>query len=1106
MDSLGFLWVGTSDGLCRYDTPQKTKIFRKGDIGLESSQIRTLHAGRNGNLWIGTTLGGVTRYHTTTNTSTTYANAPSDKHHLSNLEILDIQEISSEEVWIGTEDGLNVLYPQIDSIFHFPKTVDSTAQIGTKAVLDIFWDDKGWIWIGTWDGYFYLYLPNENGRHAQGQFRQFKLGDEVGAKHIWKIFQDSDGIYWIATHTAGLYAMQLPAEATNTQEAQDWAPNFVCFKHDANRATSISSSYVRDIIEDETGNLWFGTANGLNILSHMQRNKLVFHDPHIAGELPFSSQYYRPGDNQSLANSFMTTVYRDQQGLIWIGTISGLNQYNWYANQFERIQFSLDDISHNADVDLINSMEPIGDDLLALSTDQNGILLYNIKQKKLIKKAYLDLLPTSGRITQLHAEGQLLYTGTTSGVTRYDLHKHTRTIFDLAAIVEADNIYITSILKDSKGQLWASSEVGLFLIDEASGQIQLFSHDTNIPESLSDNSVTQVFEDSHQRIWVSTYNGLNLLTKIGADWQIKTFRRSDNNEDKNILSNQIYSIAAHSERVYFGCRNGLFYFDQDSQHFEIVEAERINFNIIGLQITSQGVLWSNTTEGILRYDLHSRELKVFGSDDGIGDIIFRIAGRCIGQDGQIYFGRNKGLIMVDDASLAHNETPPKVFLTDMRMINATSEVNDAIIQQERITLPADNYYLSLDFAALNYNQPEDNSYAYRLEGFGDEEWQYTDVQQAVYTNLAAGEYTFHVKAANNEGVWNETGSKLRITVKAAFVETIWFKLLILALAFIAFLVVNLLITRNIRNRNDLLEEYNERLNSQVNKTAAANAALEEREKRMKELLHKLDQSNKELLRSNKDLEQFAYVASHDLQEPLRTVGAFTSLLSRRYGDTFEAPASEYMSFITEGVGRMSQLIKSLLMYSQVGRPDLAFADTDLNQVVEAKVKDLSKKIADRNATVDWVNLPTIHCSGDQIGMVLYNLILNGIKFNKQAEPLIKITWSEDNTHWVIKVSDNGIGIAPQYQDQIFEIFKRLHVRRKYEGTGIGLALCSKIVHRHRGTIYLDSQPGEGTTFYFTIHKDIQHSTPQRLKDLTKKSRPPQKEASELAISSPQPRG
>jgi len=237
---------------------------------------------------------------------------------------------------------------------------------------------------------------------------------------------------------------------------------------------------------------------------------------------------------------------------------------------------------------------------------------------------------------------------------------------------------------------------------------------------------------------------------------------------------------------------------------------------------------------------------------------------------------------------------------------------------------------------------------------------------------------------------------------------------------------------------------------------------------------KLQEFNEELKRSNKDLEQFAYIASHDLKEPLRIIGNFSGLLARAYKNELDEDAFQYIHFIEDGARRMSNLINSLLTYSRVGRKETKFRDIDLNKLVAIKLFDLSAVIEERNAKVITSKLPTIFGEPEQIGMVFYNLINNAIKFNKNETPTVtvKVETTANNDFWQFSVTDNGIGIEPKYQQQIFEIFRRLHGKQAYEGTGIGLSVCQKIVFRHGGKIWLKSELGQGTTFYFTINKHL----------------------------------
>lgn len=226
----------------------------------------------------------------------------------------------------------------------------------------------------------------------------------------------------------------------------------------------------------------------------------------------------------------------------------------------------------------------------------------------------------------------------------------------------------------------------------------------------------------------------------------------------------------------------------------------------------------------------------------------------------------------------------------------------------------------------------------------------------------------------------------------------------------------------------------------------------------------------ELDRSNKELEQFAYVASHDLQEPLRMVASYTQLLARRYKDKLDQDAHEFIHFAVDGATRMQGLINDLLKYSRVGTRGSPFVPTDFGKVLDDALANLAVAIRESGAAVTRDPLPKLIADPIQLTQLFQNLIGNALKFRKPGEtPRIHVGARQVGDGWELSVGDNGIGISPEYFERVFVIFQRLHAKEEYPGTGIGLALCKKIVERHGGRIWVESRPGEGATFLFTIH-------------------------------------
>jgi light-regulated signal transduction histidine kinase (bacteriophytochrome) len=251
-------------------------------------------------------------------------------------------------------------------------------------------------------------------------------------------------------------------------------------------------------------------------------------------------------------------------------------------------------------------------------------------------------------------------------------------------------------------------------------------------------------------------------------------------------------------------------------------------------------------------------------------------------------------------------------------------------------------------------------------------------------------------------------------------------------------------------------------------TIGAFIRLQQAEEKLRLANEELARQAAELQRSNKDLQQFAYTASHDFQEPLRMVTSYVQLISKRYQGKLDAEADEFIGYVVEGVTRMQELITALLAYSRVQTKEQQFALTDCNEVLAHVLFLLQMQLEETQGIVTYDPLPTVPADAAQLGQLLQNLLSNALKFHGQRPPRVHISAKPEGKQWVFTVQDQGIGLAPQFAERIFMIFQRLHTRHEFPGMGMGLAICKKIVERHGGRIWVESDLGKGSTFYFTL--------------------------------------
>ncbi|RPD51538.1 hypothetical protein DRJ53_02335 [Paracnuella aquatica] len=1043
-DRYGFMWFGTQDGLNRYDG-NKFKVYRHeptDSTSLRRSHIISLYEDRSGTLWVGTNNGALSRYDRKRDAFVHYYETIGNKEGLSQKTATAILEDRQGNFWVGTYWKLNLLDRRTGKVKQYGHDPADAASISDDGITCLFEDSKGNLWVGTNNG---LNLMDRR----RGTFRRFfSNADPRSLSHnsIKAIREDRFGRLWVGTESG----LNLLDRATGT-----WRR----FLNDPADPTSLGDNQVT-IIQPIGDSMWIGTKNSLELFE-LKSGQFT----HIGSDVHDASSLSR--------NATITALLQDNTNTLWVGTYQGgINVWDPSLNNFYLYRNNPVDWT-SLSFNVVTAVAERGDGDMWIGTGGGGLNLWKRKENIFQRfnpdpanphalASYSVLCVSQGRKSGYTWIGMY-----GSGMDRFDPVTQKFTHYNAGpGPKDLNNNAVYAVLEDRKGRVWMGTNGGgVNMLDPQTGNIAKFANDPNNANSISGNYVRCFLEDERGHIWMGTSAGLSVYDPEKG--QFKHY----NQYNMPFESDVIFSLALDGNGVVWvgTLGGGLNRLDvKKNQLTTWTTKEGLPDNTINSIIKdNNGFLWLSTNNGLSRFDPRTGKVRHHGLENGLQSWEFSQGAGLKTSRGEIVFGGINGFNIFDPTQIIINTHQPPVVFTGFRLFNKNIRPGDAnkylpedISTIKEITLPYHQSVISFDFAALNFTAPEKNNYAYQLEGF-DDGWNHIGHNRsATYTNLPPGSYVLKVIASNNDGVWNEEGASIRLIITPPFWQTWWFRLLaVLALVAITVAIFRMRVERIHQQKEELARQVAERTKRLASVTEQERAARKE-----------ADKANKQLARKNVELEQFAYVASHDMQEPLRTISSFVELLRRQYGGRLDDKADKYLAFMSQASDRMKVLINDLLEYSRLGRKG-ELSLVNCNELTQAVLADLQLAIKDAGANVQVGALPTVEAFPTELKQVFQNLIVNALKFRKKTEPpLIEVGCTEREDHWEFFVKDNGIGMDAKHYERIFVIFQRLHTRSEFEGSGIGLSHCKKIVEMHNGHIWVESVLGSGSTFYFTLQR------------------------------------
>ncbi len=1063
-DNDGFMWFATHDGLNKYDGYTFTTYTPEiNNQSISSNLVYCIEGDKNGNIWIGTTGGGLNLFNKKTEKFTHFKHDKKNIKSLSDDYVTSVLLDSKNRLWVGTFNGISLLdlnnqnslknkdfqrfVPEYDN-FNFDT-------IG-NAVSVIYEDSQGQILVGASGGLFKL------SRNASGDnyFKNINNVLELENVAVRTIKELSPGRFLIGN------GIQLYCQSRNPNDQKVYSLN--------------AYGHMNSLLIDDNNNIWAGTNTGLYFLENLPNQEF----PKLTRKYNYS-----PKSSNSLSKDVIKSLYKDKTGVLWIGTNGGgLNKYDPTRKQFKHIRKTLEE--NSLSYDKIRSFYEDSNGCLWIGTEGGGL---NMLAKDNDDGSYSNFqsfgfTPMSFALEEIsfNDKKMLLIGGeNASGLNMLDISNPHEINKSKLSPVRSVSRSVFSLLKDSDDNLWIGTYNGgvhRWIKKEGTSEYQKdnIKHNTNNASSISNDIIRDIFEDSYGNIWFATGDG---LCKLSTEEKVKKTPRfeiyKNNPNDVNSLSHN-YSLAIYQSEngdlwvgTFGGGLNKFVPGKEGSKgnFIRFSEKDGLPNNVIkGILEDDNNNLWLSTNKGLSKFNIEHEKIQNYDTGDGLQSNEFQELACIKRKSGEMLFGGINGFNAFYPKDISENGFRAETVVTNFSIFNKKVEIGKSfkgrvileknINKIEEIKLKHNENSFSFEFSSLHFAAPDKNNFAYMLEGF-DENWVYTtsDKRFANYTNLEPGDYKLKVKASNNDGLWDESPSEILITVIPPIWKTNFAYFIYLLMAGGILL---------------LFWRY---------------TFIRTTEKHQLELEHLEKEQSEEMQRIK--LEFFTNI-SHEFRTPLTLIKGPLEYLQKKGTQLDQQKVQEQYTLMHKNTNYLMRLVNQLLDFRKInqGKMRLVVRNSNIVEFIKeiaepfqflALKKSIDFRITStNNILMSWFD-------HDALEKIMNNILSNAFKFTPN-DGLISIIVSVNNNlpspdflkktrkHIEcieIQIIDNGPGIKKNKINNIFERFyiEKNESKSNREGVGIGLSFTKNLIELHQGRIEVTSEEGLGTTFNIKLPID-----------------------------------